>query len=164
VKLKRYEGNPILSPNPANNWEDLAVFNPGACYDEERKEVVLLYRAAEAHPEYKCYFGLAKSKDGYHFERLGFVSLHTYPDCPAIQWLSASAPAPCQHQPAKTDQRKRQRLRNANSPDVYVVHRSDIGNKAVANRLAVRIGPHDIHGRQLLPTGYIINNLDILAN
>jgi hypothetical protein len=28
VKLKRYEGNPILSPNPSNAWEDLAVFNP----------------------------------------------------------------------------------------------------------------------------------------
>jgi len=70
VKLKRYEGNPILSPNPANKWEDLAVFNPGAWYDQDRKEVVLLYRAAEAHPEYKCYFGLARSEDGYHFERV----------------------------------------------------------------------------------------------
>ncbi len=71
MKLKRYEGNPILSPNPSNYWEDLAVFNPGAWYDEEKKEVVLLYRAAEAHREYKCYFGLATSKDGYHFERVG---------------------------------------------------------------------------------------------
>jgi len=30
MKLTRYDGNPILSPNPANYWEDLAVFNPGA--------------------------------------------------------------------------------------------------------------------------------------
>jgi len=30
---------------------------------------LLLYRAAESHPEYKCYFGLATSRDGYHFER-----------------------------------------------------------------------------------------------
>ena len=71
MKLKRYEGNPILSPNPANEWESLAVFNPGAWYDRENKQVLLLYRAAEAHAEYKCYFGLATSKDGYHFERAG---------------------------------------------------------------------------------------------
>jgi predicted GH43/DUF377 family glycosyl hydrolase len=70
VKLKRFEGNPILSPHPAHPWEDLAVFNPAAWYDEEKQEVLLLYRAAESHPDYKCYFGLAKSKDGYNFERV----------------------------------------------------------------------------------------------
>jgi len=70
VKLKRYEGNPILSPHPANAWENLAVFNPAAWYDEDKKQVLLLYRAAEADPEYKCYFGLAISNDGYHFERV----------------------------------------------------------------------------------------------
>jgi len=70
VKLKRYEGNPILCPNPQNQWENLAVFNPAAWYDEEKQQVILLYRAAEAHPEYKCYFGLAVSSDGYHFERV----------------------------------------------------------------------------------------------
>ena len=52
MKLKRYEGNPILSPNPANGWEDLAVFNPAAWYDEDTKQVMLLYRAAEAGPGY----------------------------------------------------------------------------------------------------------------
>ena len=35
MKLTRFAGNPILLPHPKNNWEDLAVFNPGACYDEE---------------------------------------------------------------------------------------------------------------------------------
>jgi len=70
MKLKRYEGNPILSPHPDHPWEDLAVFNPAAWYDEEKKEVLLLYRAAESGPEYKCYFGLAVSKDGYRFERV----------------------------------------------------------------------------------------------
>ncbi len=30
----------------------------------------MLYRAAESGPEYKCYFGLAKSTDGFHFERV----------------------------------------------------------------------------------------------
>ena len=32
--------------------------------------MLLLYRAAESHPDYKCYFGLATSNDGYHFERV----------------------------------------------------------------------------------------------
>ena len=71
MKLTRFSGNPILSPHPEHPWEDLAVFNPAAWYDEERKEVLLLYRTAESHPDYKCYFGLATSKDGYHFERVG---------------------------------------------------------------------------------------------
>ncbi len=70
MKLERFEGNPILSPHPDHCWEDLAVFNPAAWYDEQNKEVVLLYRTAESGPEYKCWFGLAKSKDGYHFERV----------------------------------------------------------------------------------------------
>ena len=30
MKLKRYEGNPIISPNPANAWESLVATNPGA--------------------------------------------------------------------------------------------------------------------------------------
>jgi len=70
VKLQRFQGNPILSAHPDHPWEDLAVFNPAAWYDQEKKEVLLLYRAAESHPEYKCYFGLATSKDGYTFERV----------------------------------------------------------------------------------------------
>lgn len=62
--LKRYHGNPILSPNPANPWEDLAVFNPAAAYDHSTRRVTMLCRAAESHPEYKCYFGLAASAIG----------------------------------------------------------------------------------------------------
>jgi beta-1,2-mannobiose phosphorylase / 1,2-beta-oligomannan phosphorylase len=70
MKLTRYEGNPILAPHPNHPWEDLAVFNPAAWYDELKNEVLLLYRAAESHREYKCYFGLARSRDGYQFERV----------------------------------------------------------------------------------------------
>jgi beta-1,2-mannobiose phosphorylase / 1,2-beta-oligomannan phosphorylase len=70
MRLKRYEGNPILGPHSEHSWEDLAVFNPAAWYDEVTKEVLLLYRAAESGPEYKCYFGLATSRDGYRFERV----------------------------------------------------------------------------------------------
>ncbi len=70
MKLKRYEGNPILSPCPAHPWEDLAVFNPAVYYDEQAGEFTMLYRAAESGPEYKCYFGLARSRDGYRFDRV----------------------------------------------------------------------------------------------
>ena len=69
MQLIRYPGNPILSPHADHPWEDLAVFNPAAWYDEKNREVLLLYRTAESGPEYKCWFGLAKSRDGYHFER-----------------------------------------------------------------------------------------------
>ena len=67
MKLKRFEGNPILSPHP---WEDLAVFDPAAWYDEQKRQVLLLYREAESAPEYKCNFGLATTSDGYRFERV----------------------------------------------------------------------------------------------
>lgn len=70
MQLERYPGNPILSPHPDHPWEDLAVFNPAAWYDERAREVILLYRAAESGPEYKCFFGLAKSADGCRFERV----------------------------------------------------------------------------------------------
>jgi predicted GH43/DUF377 family glycosyl hydrolase len=70
MKLTRYPGNPILSPWPGHPWEDLAVFNPAAYYDEAAQQFLLLYRAAESGPDYKCYFGLATSRDGYHFERV----------------------------------------------------------------------------------------------
>ena len=70
MKLQRYPGNPILKPHPDHPWEDLAVFNPAAIYDEQRQEVLMLYRTAESGPEYKCWFGLARSRDGYRFERV----------------------------------------------------------------------------------------------
>jgi beta-1,2-mannobiose phosphorylase / 1,2-beta-oligomannan phosphorylase len=44
--------------------------------------VLLLYRAAESGPEYKCTLGLATSKDGYHFER---VSDQPTPSIPSIE-------------------------------------------------------------------------------
>jgi len=69
MKLQRYEGNPILSPNPDNEWESMVTTNPAAWYDENSREVSLLYRAAGTDPEHKIHFGLAVSKDGYHFER-----------------------------------------------------------------------------------------------
>ena len=46
MKLKKYEGNPILSPNPKNVWEEKCVLNPAVIYDEKNEKFVMLYRAA----------------------------------------------------------------------------------------------------------------------
>lgn len=67
MKLKKWDGNPILKPTGAGNWEKVAVLNPGAWY--ENGTVYMLYRASGEFTDYKIYFGLATSKDGYHFER-----------------------------------------------------------------------------------------------
>jgi predicted GH43/DUF377 family glycosyl hydrolase len=69
MKLTRYKQNPILSPNPQNEWESLVTTNPGAWYDRDEKEVKLVYRAAGEDPEHVIHFGLATSKDGYNFTR-----------------------------------------------------------------------------------------------
>lgn len=71
MKLKKYEKNPILAPNPENSWESLVATNPGAWYDEENKEVVLLYRVCGDENEHHVNIALAKSKNGYDFERVG---------------------------------------------------------------------------------------------
>ncbi len=69
MKLQRFEGNPILSPEPAHAWESLVATNPGAWYDPASGLVKLLYRAAGDDAEHRIHFGLAVSEDGYHFER-----------------------------------------------------------------------------------------------
>jgi predicted GH43/DUF377 family glycosyl hydrolase len=71
MQLKRFDGNPILSPDPASSWQSLITTNPGAWYDPQKKEVQLLFRAAGNDPEHKIHLGLATSKDGYHFSRVG---------------------------------------------------------------------------------------------
>ena len=69
MRLKRYAGNPILSPTPENPWENLVTTNPGAWYDVDRQEVIMLYRAAGSDPEHRICLGLATSTDGTHFVR-----------------------------------------------------------------------------------------------
>lgn len=68
MRLKKYENNPILKPNTENEWENLAVLNPGAWYEDGT--FYLLYRAAGDNRDHKIHLGLATSKDGYHFERV----------------------------------------------------------------------------------------------
>jgi predicted GH43/DUF377 family glycosyl hydrolase len=69
VRLQRFANNPIISPNPANKWENFVTTNPGAWYDKQAGKVYMLYRAAGNDSEHIVRFGLAVSSDGYHFER-----------------------------------------------------------------------------------------------
>ena len=71
MKLTKHSENPILSPNNENAWESLCVLNPAVIYDENRKEFVMLYRAAGHDVRHEIKFGLATSKDGVHFRREG---------------------------------------------------------------------------------------------
>jgi predicted GH43/DUF377 family glycosyl hydrolase len=67
IKLKRYEGNPILKPDLNNPWESKAVFNPAAVLLDGN--VYLLYRAM-SHNNVSV-IGLAVSEDGFSItERL----------------------------------------------------------------------------------------------
>ena len=67
MKLEKYSGNPILSPNPKQPWESLVVCNPGVIYDQGVFK--MLYRAAGDDAEHVIRFGLATSRDGFHFKR-----------------------------------------------------------------------------------------------
>lgn len=68
MKLKKFEGNPILSPNSENTWESLVVCNPAAYY--ENGKFYLLYRAAGDDAEHYIHIGLAVSEDGFNFKRV----------------------------------------------------------------------------------------------
>lgn len=60
VKLKRYEGNPILKPT-RRWWETKWVYNNAAILDENK--VKILYRARGE--DYLSRFGYAESRDGF---------------------------------------------------------------------------------------------------
>lgn len=66
--LKKFKGNPILSPNIENSWENLVVCNPAACYEDGK--FYLYYRAAGDDEEHYIHIGLAVSDDGFHFTRV----------------------------------------------------------------------------------------------
>jgi predicted GH43/DUF377 family glycosyl hydrolase len=68
MKLKKYKGNPILSPIRKHAWEAKMVFNP-ACY--YKNGVHIVYRAMDRQGVSK--FGYAFSKDGFRIdERLNY--------------------------------------------------------------------------------------------
>jgi predicted GH43/DUF377 family glycosyl hydrolase len=62
--LERFDGNPILTPNPVNWWETKAVFNPAAIY--EGGKVHILYRAIGETDV--SMLGYASSTDGLHIQ------------------------------------------------------------------------------------------------
>ena len=65
MKLKRYEGNPILKPKPENDWESKNVFNPAVVYDKGLFH--LLYRGVGRDGISRI--GYAVSIDGFKFFR-----------------------------------------------------------------------------------------------
>ena len=67
MKLQKYQGNPILSPLDGSLWENLVTCNPGVIYDNGT--FYMLYRAAGDDEDHVIRFGLATSKDGFHFTR-----------------------------------------------------------------------------------------------
>lgn len=70
-RLTRHPGNPILSPLASSWWEAAVTTNPGACQDPATGEILLLYRAAGHDADHVVRLGLARSRDGFHFERAG---------------------------------------------------------------------------------------------
>ncbi len=69
MKLTKYHNNPILKPNPDNDWESLVVCNPAAWH--ENGKFYLLYRAAGNDDLHLIHLGLAVSGDGFNFRRTG---------------------------------------------------------------------------------------------
>jgi beta-1,2-mannobiose phosphorylase / 1,2-beta-oligomannan phosphorylase len=66
--LKKFEKNPILSPESKNVWENLVVCNPGVWYEDGT--YYMLYRAAGNDEGHVIRFGLATSNDGVTFTRV----------------------------------------------------------------------------------------------
>ena len=69
MKLVRYEKNPILKPLPRSDWENVCACNPAAWYDG--RKVRLLYRGGPDTDLHPIFFGLAESRDGFRFNRVG---------------------------------------------------------------------------------------------
>ncbi len=65
MRVKRYEGNPILMPKPENNWESRGVYNPGVVYSNGLFH--LLYRGMGVDGVSRI--GYAVSSDGFNFFR-----------------------------------------------------------------------------------------------
>ena len=62
--LERFDGNPILEPQPAHWWESKAAFNPGVIYEQGKVHIV--YRAIGDSDI--SVLGYASSTDGFHID------------------------------------------------------------------------------------------------
>ncbi len=79
IGVDRYKDNPILSPNPENNWEAKAVFN--GCPIIKKRRIYLLYRALSHPHDYQgksnvelSTIGLAKSFQAEETSTVNFDS------------------------------------------------------------------------------------------
>lgn len=64
LRFERSSNNPILMPVPEHHWENMAVFNPAAIYDDGK--IHIIYRAM-GNDDTSC-FGYAVSRDGIHID------------------------------------------------------------------------------------------------
>lgn len=70
--IERFKENPLLSPNPENDWEDDSTFNGSLIRDKDK--IVLIYRAISSPKEIKgktlkvSSIGYAESYDGLNFK------------------------------------------------------------------------------------------------
>ncbi len=69
MKFIKCDKNPILKPNPSNQWEELCVLNPAAMYNESDKTFYMIYRAAGNDKTHIIHLGLATSIDVVYFFR-----------------------------------------------------------------------------------------------
>lgn len=87
MRLKKYKNNPILKPNPNNDWENLVVCNPGVWYEDG--VFYMLYRAAGDDEKHIIHLGLAISTDGFTFKRESdkpvFSPSHDGPDSGCVE-------------------------------------------------------------------------------
>lgn len=68
MKLRRYEGNPIVIPGRWY-WREIVTFNPGVVIDDDGT-FYMLERACASLAPLHCSFGLLRSKDGLNFEHV----------------------------------------------------------------------------------------------
>jgi len=73
VRLNRFDGNPIIKPDPKLPWQSKAVFNPTAVYEWGR--VHLAYRAMSE--DNTSVIGFASSADGYNFDERPSEPIYT---------------------------------------------------------------------------------------
>ena len=73
IKLNRFEGNPIIKPDPKLAWQSRAVFNPTALYEYGR--VHLAYRAMSE--DNTSVIGFASSANGYNFDDRPIEPIYT---------------------------------------------------------------------------------------
>jgi len=90
--LERFDGNPILEPEPRHWWESRAVFNPGALY--EAGKVHLVYRAIGDSDI--SVLGYASSSDGFHIEER--LDKPIYVPRELFEGAGLTRPAPGYHQ------------------------------------------------------------------